>query len=128
MRGNIDLVITMTQHQEKQREVLEDDFMADIPDEEIDNLLNGLVPPPGTPEEVCQNYKGLFVAMNNRENEKSGYDRVFYGKASMTPPGFIMGCAEWWGDQIRVVDERKRKLEEQQKKPVPKLAKKFKCN
>jgi len=113
MRSNCDMVVSMVQHQERQREVIEDDFMADIPADDVEFVLNNLVPPPGTPDEESKLYKGLFVAMNNRENEKIGYDRIFYGKASMTPPGFILGSREWWGTEFNRIEARRLQMKKE---------------
>jgi len=61
MRTNTDLVVSFVQHQKAARDVICEDFMSDLPKEEVYALFDALTPPEGASDEECDVYKGLFV-------------------------------------------------------------------
>ena len=104
MRTNIDLVISFVQLHKGTREVIAEDFMSDLPKEYVMAMFDSLVPPRGAMPEEQDVYKGMFIAFNQRNNERNAFDRVYFGKAS-EPPKFLLGSRTWWGDEISQVIE-----------------------
>lgn len=120
IRSNCDLAVTLVQHQEMQREVLANDFLTDIPKKEVFQILDNMVPPMGSPDEVCELYKGLFLALNLRENERCGRDRLYYGKAhDVDRDAFLLGSIEYWGDELGPRIQQYEKRKEKKRKEAP---------
>lgn len=111
-------------------------------------LLNQLSCPPGTPEEEAKHYEGtylhhshytverdaitgMFLCFDSRNNTRCALDRLYYGRASQTPEGFIMGSVgtlvyllgmtklthqkEYWGKEL---EDRVRKHVEERRQGI----------
>jgi hypothetical protein len=86
-----------------------------LPKKEVFALLNQLSCPPGTPEDEAKHFEGMFLCFDSRNNTRCALDRLYYGRASQTPEGFIMGSVEYWGKEL---EDRVRKHVEERRQGI----------
>lgn len=98
IRANTDLAISFRMIQENSKEALAKDYFTRVPKQEAYRLMD-------TYAVRYQDGSSQFLAIDTDDSLANGLDDMFSIGMAEDPGPFILGCKEWWGDEINQVDQ-----------------------